>query len=131
MKKKNPLKEKKTNRKRCDWETNHTLICNAFLEILKDTGRKPKVVEIAKKTGLFQKTVQNHIAQIDFSKLKEVYKAGTSVVFNNILKQAATSEDPRWAKVFFEVFYPEEMNKGNKPIEITTTGTTVIKVVRE
>ena len=48
------------------WEYNHEKIVDCWEEVLNDTGKRPTMVEIAKRTGFDRSTVKNHILRMKF-----------------------------------------------------------------
>ena len=48
------------------WEYNHEKIVDCWEEVLNETGKRPTMVEIAKRTGFDRSTVKNHIMRMKF-----------------------------------------------------------------
>lgn len=90
--------------KRCDWQGNDNLITDAYLDILLNQRRTPKLKELADKTGLDIMTVHRHLHRYDFKQRFQEYRHATALVVNNLLKVASTTKNVKAMELWMKTF---------------------------
>ena len=82
------VKNKQKTPERKDWETNHWLIYDAYLQEFKRTGKPPTQVELAKLTKLNRQTIGNHLRDTKLEHLIPSVKMRTMRVLHGLAKRA-------------------------------------------
>ncbi|HYX08431.1 MAG TPA: hypothetical protein VE912_17000 [Bacteroidales bacterium] len=98
---KKTTKNNKTS-KRKDFEFNNVLVRNAFLEIFNETGRKPKLVELADKTGLHFETIRSHVNELQFTPQSDTMRVLTPDVIASLARQCIGG-DVRAIKLWMQI----------------------------
>lgn len=111
MSDKEETKEKKVRR---DWERNHQKITKAFFDLYSKKPEWPTFEQLAKASGLSTKTVERHYEEMDFTEVKEKFRAATSSVLMVHLKKCLEGKNPK----YFEMWY-DFVENHDKKIAIT------------
>ncbi len=75
-------------KRRKHWDTNHKLIKDAYLLIVKEEGRAPTMTEVSKRVNLSYKTVDRHMKELKFDPLQHPARILTEEVLLAIAKSA-------------------------------------------
>lgn len=95
--------QKKQEQRTTEWEMNHVLIHDKFLELLKaKKGRKPTNTELAEECGFSRSTIAAHIKGIKFEPATDSARFLTNDVLMAIF-QSALKGGARSQKLWFEI----------------------------
>jgi hypothetical protein len=89
--------------KRRDAEYNHELIYEAYIKLATTNKKIPKLVDLAKETGLSVKTIDRHLKTLSFEEQKEKMRLFTEAALFQLGKNAITGKSVAWTNLFFEV----------------------------
>ena len=127
VKKRTPAKKREPKKtveelefeRRGDWERLDAEISNAFCYYLISNSKLPSYAEIARTVKCNELSVRRHMKEGKFMEFVQKFRAGNERVMLNLFKQAATGQNERMIRLWFEVVE----NLGNeKKIDITTKG---------
>jgi hypothetical protein len=73
---------------RADWEANHIIIFDAYIQAFNSKERPPTQTEIAKLTGLNRRTVADHLKQSSLSEMVPMLRPQTLLVLQGLANKA-------------------------------------------
>jgi len=95
-------KNKQNTPTRQDWENNHWLIYDAYLQEFKQTQKPPTQTRLAELTGLNRQTIANHLRDTTLPDLIPSVKMRTMRVLHGLAKRAEqgfASEVKLWMQI--------------------------------
>lgn len=120
---KTPTARKQKPRK--DWEKNNMNISDAFFDLATKKQRVPSYREIAEHCGVAEKTVQRHLETVEFSDIKQKFRACSDKVLLKLMAKALQMSNHQYVRLYFEVVEDLGMKKkvdftsGGKEITLT------------
>jgi len=105
-------------KKRSDWERNHELIRNAYVDAIKELERKPTISHISRVVGMTWHVVAAHLDSIENDLSKHPLRVLTEDMILAVAK-AARKGNPQSQKLWFQIMegWTEKTN-----LDVTTAG---------
>jgi hypothetical protein len=85
---------------RRDYTLHRTLIRDSFFAYLSENKRYPSNNELARRTGLSEKTIRNHLKNFDLAEITEPSKLFAENVLMSLIKRIQRTGDPSAVKLY-------------------------------
>ncbi len=98
--------ERKKVKHRLDWERNHFALTEAYLKIVKETGKHPTIKALREITGFSYRIIANHLQELDLQKV--VGGSAHKLLANNVVMGLASKGakgDAFAAKLYFQLVF--------------------------
>lgn len=107
------------------WRNNQQLVKQTYFDILRASGRKPLIDEVAEATGLSARSVRKHIEAFEFEPSEHPYRLFTDDMIAAIFKWGMEGS-VGMATLFMKIFHPQLFKDTEGPS--THSHTTVIMI---
>jgi len=85
---------------RRDYTLHRTIIRDSFFAYLSENKRYPSNNELARRTGLSEKTIRNHLKNFDLAEITEPSKLFAENVLMSLIKRIQRTGDPSAVKLY-------------------------------